>query len=263
MKTNKVAFIALSLIAPVGLSLSSGGTSSAATLKTAAITAKESSNFAGYQAVDPKEPFTHITASFTVPVVKCSGAAGDSVSQYVQLVQYNFGVEAEYTAGINEFCSNGGLPGYNAFYTGSDGDNSEGGVQRPVNPGDNLVASLTSETGNRMGVYVIDLTHPGDSFNYNLAGLLSVAPAFNEVDVFSDGSADLYGPLDFDIIHFTNIEISDTANSGGFVSPDWQSYEYVLDGLTIGDQPQVNVTPYLLAANGESFENIWFAYSYH
>jgi hypothetical protein len=268
MIAKKVAVIALSSIALAAFSFTYGGTSNASVLRTD-ITKEDSSYLSGYYAAQLKDPFTHITATFTVPEVNCnSDGHGNEVLHYVELLQlYGAGILAQYQAGIKEFCRADGQAGYNSWYSGTEGDNNEGGVEHGVHPGDRLTASVTSEKDNRMEFEVIDSTHPSDSFRINVAGQLSSAPTFNGAAVFTDGSYGsdilLYGPLDFDRVDFRDIKISDTAGSGGFGSPDWRSYVYILDGHDIAGESQVNVTPTSLGDNGEAFDNIWLAYSYH
>lgn len=268
MRANKIALIALSVLALVGLSFSYGGTSNAAVLKTeqaSIIIAEQSSSSAGYYAAELADPFTHVDADFTVPTLSCSSEyAGYKVDHYVELYEtYGAGIISQYQAGIDEFCNAEGRAGYNDWYGGQDADNDQGGVQHGVEPGDLLIASVTSLSGNRMEFEVSDLTHPGDSFSINAPGLLSVAPVFNRAAVFTEAyGIDLYGPPDFRSVKFSDIEISDTAGSGTFTSRGWVTYEDILDGYSVGKHLQVNVQPSPLS-DGDAFTNDWLQYSYH
>jgi hypothetical protein len=90
-RANRIALIALSVIALVGLTFTYGGTSSAAVLKAgkANLTVIEkSSSFAGYYASELNEPFTRVDADFTVPRLSCSSEyAGYKVDHYVELYE--------------------------------------------------------------------------------------------------------------------------------------------------------------------------------
>ena len=268
IRAIKIAVIALSVIALAGLSFTYGGTSSAAVLKAgkAGIPKRKSSYQAGYYAAKRQKAFTHITADFVVPKLSCSSEyAGYQVDHYVELLEtYDGDINSLYQAGINEFCNDKGEAGYNDWWSGSEGINSQGSPEHGVEPGDHLTAAVTSEKKNRMYFEVVDLTHSKDSFRINAPGLLSVPPILNGAAVLSESyGIDLYGPPDFDRVDFTHIEISDTAGSGDFSSSGWRTYEYVLYGYDIASEPQINVEPTALADEGKAFDNNWLRYSYH
>jgi Peptidase A4 family len=268
VRANKIALIALSVIALVGLSFSNGGTSSAAVLRAgkAGVTKEKSSYLAGYYAAKLKKSFTHIISDFTISKLSCSSEyAGYKVDHYVELLEtYDGDINGQYQAGIDEFCNDKGKTGYNDWWSGWEGFKTQGGVEHGVEPGDRLTVSVTCLKKNRMEFDVVDRTHSKDSFKINAPGLLSVPPILNGAAVFSEAyGVDLYGPPDFDRVEFTHIEIRDTADSGGFTSSHWRTYEYVLYGYDIADQPQVNVQPTALSDKGEDFANDWLQYSYH
>lgn len=269
MRKNKRVPAALAVLALTGLGLSYGGTSGAAVLKAeqpSIIISQENISSAGYYAAELGKPFTHVTASFTVPKLSCSSEyANYKVDHYVELYEtYDNELNSQYQAGVDEFCNAQGVAGYNDWWGGLEAENTQGLTEHPVQPGDSIVAAVTSLSGNRMEYQVTDLTRPADSFVINAPGLLSVAPILDRAAVFSEAyGIDRYGPPDFGSVAFTHIGISDTAASGAFGSAGWVTYQYILDGYTIGGNSQVNVQPSVLSDGGEAFTNKWLQYSYH
>ncbi len=220
----------------------SGGQVQAAATLANSVTAKQSSNWAGYAAYNGTTTFRLVSAHFTVPYLDCNGVTatdGAWSSHWVGLDGYK-SATVEQTGLIAG--GNGSTPEYDAWW--------EMYPKFPIYP------SITVHAGNAidMSVYYHSTTHQftlnfsdttnGQKFSKTVSCPSGSTCHRNSAEVISEAPYDTQisnlTPLaDFQAASFTNAHITNTSgtHSGGFRSSGWNTY--AITQISDGSNPDL------------------------
>jgi len=220
----------------------SGGQVQAAATLANSVTAKQSSNWAGYAAYNGTTTFRLVSAHFTVPYLDCNGVTatdGAWSSHWVGLDGYKSATVEQ--TGLLAGC-NGSTPEYDAWW--------EMYPKFPIYP------SITVHAGNAidMSVYYHSTTHQftlnfsdttnGQKFSKTVSCPSGSTCHRNSAEVISEAPYDTQisnlTPLaDFQAASFTNAHITNTSgtHSGGFRSSGWNTY--AITQISDGSNPDL------------------------
>jgi hypothetical protein len=250
----------------VGSVLGSGsGSGSGKSLRHA--TAVSSSNWAGY--ADTNDTFNSVSSSWTEPTVNCSssdtslsgllgsgssllGGPGAASAFWVGLDGYNSTSVEQ--LGTDSDCDSG-TPSYYAWYEMYPNPSVTLSSQYPVQPGDQMSASVTANSaGTSFTLEIKDATagwtfstaQTGSGFARSSAEVIAEAPSSCTVLFCSEV------PLaDFGQINFSGSGVADSAGTNGTLST------FDANEITMADNGTTLATPSSLGSDGSSFSVQW------
>jgi hypothetical protein len=229
-------------------------------------TAVSSSNWAGY--ADTDDTFNSVSSSWTEPTVNCSnsdasltsllgfssllGGPGAASAFWVGLDGYTSSSVEQ--LGTDSDCDSG-TPTYDAWYEMYPNPSVTLPSQYPVQPGDQMSASVaansagtsfTLEIGDATAGWTFSTTQTGSGFARSSAEVVAEAPSSCSVLFCSEV------PLaDFGQINFSGSGVSDSAGTNGALST------FDANEITMTDNGTTLATPSSLSSDGSSFSVKW------
>ena len=212
----------------------------------------QSTNWGGYAATMPGQPFRFIRGTFFVPYVNCSTTPDSFSAHWVGMD--GFGTDTVEQAGVLAAC-NGGTPRYAAWYEMFPRFPVYPGIA--IRPGDSVTVSLFFQRSTGRFTIVLTDTSNGAHFSRSLACPSGSTCQRSSVEVISEppSSGGQVLPLtDFRAESFTGIRVTDQAGHRGTLrSGGWDTVKIINVSAAhnaVLDQPTQ-------LFQGTAFDNYW------